>query len=280
MPCAPALAVIGPCRRAEHLAAIEALEGVRLVEAAEPLADPAVRGVVICTPLAERAHWIGQAAAAGKHILCESPPAATFQRLGQLADRCRGAGVELAATAEVLVSPFAAQVHQALGQGLSGAPLFFELRIAIPQSWVKDAREGLLLGHGLAYWALIHEYFGALDSVYARARSLGLNRPQEDVAVAQLRFRNGVEGLVHLNGLGEQGRASLQIWGERGRNEFAAELPFDLRPQYENFLAALNNGTAPVLSGGPLLEGMKWAGWFRQSARLDREVFAKEVCLD
>ncbi len=274
-----ALAIIGACRLAEHLAAIEALGGVRLLQAAEALGDPAVRGVVVCAPLRERAHWIRQAAAAGKHVLCAFPPAATFQRLRELVDCCGAAGVELAAFAEALFSPLAAQARQALGQNLLGAPLFFELRVSLPQSWIKDTREGLLLFCGPAYFSLIHEYFGALDSVYARARSLGLNRPEEDVVVAQLRFRNGVEGSVHLNGLGGQGRVVLQIWGERAAREFAADLPLDLRPQYRDFLAAIETGRAPALSGARLLESLKWVEWFRQAARFDREVFAHEVCL-
>lgn len=291
MPCAPAVAILGTCRLAEHLAAIEALDKIRpnalgtsrFADPAQALSHPEVRGVVICTPLAEREYWVCQAAAAGKQVFCESPPAATFQRLQKMVDCCRRAGVELAVAAAELFSPFAREVCRLLGPGVIGAPLFFELRLAIPQRWLRDTREGLLLFHGLGYFSLLSGCFGPLDSVYARTRSLGLNRPEEDAAVAQLRFRNGIEGVVQLNGLGARGRVGLQVWGERGEREFEAELPFlpdqGLRLQYEDFIEVIERGTCPAASGARLLDSMGWVEWFQQSARLDREVFASEVSI-
>lgn len=299
MPALPSLglALLGSGNFAAHLAAIRTTADLRLVGGwGEALADsgcevftdpsqalihPDVRGVVICTPLREREHWIGQALRAGRHVLCASPPAINYRRMKQLAADCRSAGVQICLVTRL---PYAAVVRELVSrneQEQKGGVLYFSLKAAIPKTLLRGTREGVLLHWGVECFKVLSECFGPLDSVYARSRSLGLNRPEEDVASALLRFRNGVEGMATLNGLGDEAGVELREWCERGDRilsfawgEITAQR---LEPQYADFKTLLAEGCTPANTLEGMLEGVKWAEWFQQSARLDREIHAEEV---
>ena len=61
----------------------------------EVLADAEVRAVYIPLPTALHCEWTLKAAAAGKHVLCEKPLAASFGEAAEMARACSAAGVAL-----------------------------------------------------------------------------------------------------------------------------------------------------------------------------------------
>lgn len=291
MPALPSLglALLGSCNLPGHLAAIRNTPGLEVVgcwgvlpaDAAGPLfADPSallhhpqVKGVVVCTQLHEREYWAREAIRAGRQVLCTSFPAVSYRRLKQLVEEGRSAGVQVCFVPRLVGPP-------GWMAGRSEGVLYFSLRAAIPQDQLQGTREGVLIHWGAECLQLLADRHGALDSAYARSRSLGLNRPEEDVVTAQLRFKNGIEGLVSLNGLGAQSGVVLEEWGE-GKDRICSmnwRVPEDgyLEP-YREFRGLLAEGLAPAIHVGQRLEGLKWAEWFQQSARLDREIYANEV---
>lgn len=285
----PGLALLGSCNLAAHLAAIRA-QDLRVVgcwsedsvatesrvfaEPSQALNHPETQGVVVCTPLHEREHWVRQAVRAAKPVLCVAPPAKNFTQMVQLAAEAKEAGVQI-----LLVSRL--RLHADAWPIRPVGVLYFSLRADIPRQLLHDTREGVLLHWGAELLQVMADRFGPLESVYARTRSLGINRPEEDLVSALLRFRNGVEGLAEFNGLGEGTGVELREWSAAGAGEsrvswgtLTAQL---LEPHYREFKALLTSGQLPGTNLAARLEGFRWAEWLQQSARLDREIHAKEV---
>jgi UDP-N-acetylglucosamine 3-dehydrogenase len=80
--------------RADQLAADVGCEVA--LDFAALLSDPAVAGVVICVPNDLHVDYVCQAAAAGKHVLCEKPIALTLDDAHRAASCASAAGVSLA----------------------------------------------------------------------------------------------------------------------------------------------------------------------------------------
>jgi predicted dehydrogenase len=292
MPALPShgLALLGSCNLAAHLAAIQGTPGLAVVgcwgvlspdalvpsfgDPAALLHHPQVRGVVVATDFPEREYWARQAILAGKHVLCPALPAASYQLLKTLVEQGVAAGVHLCLIPRLVPCP------ELTGQSAQEV-LYFALRAAVPQDQLQDRGEGILFFWGGECLQLLAERYGALDSAYARTRSLGINRPEEDVASAQLRFRNGIEGLVCLTGLAGRSGVELEEWREGGQLSFrcAWQSPgaAGLAGPYREFGRLLAEGVPPPCGLGSFLEGLRWAEWFGQSARLDREIHADEV---
>lgn len=300
MGAAVGLAVLGQCRLDNHLAALEGLEGTRLVgcsleekasdcglpqelllgDHAEAVNHSDVQAVIVCTSLPQRNYWIIQAAASGKHVFSESPFAATFSQASEVVNSCSSAGIELAVRARHLSSALDMEIRRLLEEQTIGPLLFFDLKVSALSQCLRNKKEGVLLLHGLEYLSFIGRHLGPLDSLYAHTRSLGLNRPAEDIAVAQLWFKNGLEGIVQINGLGEQNEVSLRVYGRHGTmksNNGWGENLDGLRLQYEDFIECISHGRRPVWSGEKALEGLYWAHWIHQAARLGREIARPEV---
>ena len=295
------LAIIGQVGRAHYLGALDDTERARLVGAApdrglrresSPVAPgglgpeaalrhPEVGGIIICAALEERDYWIRRVASAGKAVLCQPPVAPTCARAVEVVEFCASRGVPLGVAADLLFSPLATGVGRVVRERHLGPLLFVDLKVAVPQDRLRDVSEGVLLSHGTGYLSLLLRCFGELDWVYGRTRSLGLNRPTEDVVVAQLRFRSGMEGLLQINGLERRGGADLEVYGVRGKREFRTEEPSSsregLRSAHRDFVGALQHGRAPAFGGLEAAAANHLVDWIRQSARLEREVSAKEV---
>lgn len=286
-----------------HLAAIEALPRLKLVghcsgvgetEVQElsrlasthgthdqVLDDGDVRAVAVCTSPAERPYWIRRSATAGKHVLVESPVVSSYRQGRDLADHCRRMGTCLAVVAPPLYSELARAVKKCDRDGQLGRLLYFDLTSHTAKESLASGREGVLLLQGVFAMVILTGRFGHLDSVYARTRSLGLNRAAEDIAVAQLRFQNGLEGTVQINGLESRSEMTLRIYGSDGADEIRSDLECTtgdgLRDQYESFMAAAEGGADPDFGSRELVQGLFMLEWLNQSARQDREVYRREV---
>ena len=112
-----------------------------------------------------------------------------------------------------------------------------------------------------------------------------MNRPAEDVVVAQLRFKHGLEMVVHINGLGDGEEAVLQLYGYRGAtNELRAGLldsfSEGLQFQYRDFAQVIGRGTEPVFDGTKALSSQYCVGWIHQSARQEKELVRRDVLIE
>ena len=306
------LAILGEIRFARrHLEAIERIPSLHLVgyasergavepnrpnhELESPLSarrygscdeavdDPAVSGMVICTISSQRAYWSRRAAAAGKHVLCETPAATSLAAALDLISCCETSGVEFALADALLDCGITHCARRLATEGKLGRPLFVEVQISVPRDRVAQSQNGVLLEYGTGMASLVESTFGRIDSVYGRTRSFALNRPQEDVAVAQLRFANGVEGLFQVNGLGEQSELRIEVHGSKGSARLVQQSPVEsssgLARLYANFADLLHRGRRPLYGGETMKKGLLAVEWIQQSARQDREVHRRELCL-
>ena len=211
------MAIVGTHRLAAHVAAIESVPSVRLigtvreetdgsVSVPEPmLKDPRVGALAVLTRAADREYWIRKAADCGRHVLSEQPVFSAHQAV-KLSSHCHHNGVALCVAGRFSSEPERALL-EALAEGVLGTIVFIALDVFIPRDWIPQCTEqGVVAECGAPFGALLQHCFGPIDTVYARTRSLIANRPQEDVALVQLHFKDGTEGTLQINALGSRAR--------------------------------------------------------------------------
>ncbi|HWI80363.1 MAG TPA: Gfo/Idh/MocA family oxidoreductase, partial [Ramlibacter sp.] len=92
----------------------------------EVLSDPAVQGVVLCTPHTQHTDQIVAAARAGKHVFCEKPLSMTRLDVLRAVAAVEEAGVALAVGHEKRFEPPVMEVMRLLKSGALGTPLQVE----------------------------------------------------------------------------------------------------------------------------------------------------------
>ncbi len=280
------VAVLGTEERGRHLAAVDAVEGLRALEPAGEespegwLADPRVGIVTVLSPPSERGYWVRQALEAGNGVLCACPPVAG-RRAGDLRDLV---GVErqemLRIDAPSMHSGFADEVRRSVTR-VEG-PVFARLRVRVPRTW--SGTGGVLRSHALWGPLLLEELFGRIDTVAAHTRAMVRNRPEEDLALAHMEFLNGLEAVLEVHALGAETEAdaAFELYGHRGRALVHEDLRearmTGLRRQYGDLLAAAQGREA---APDPLAEGLgralQLAAWLHRAARHGRRLGEREL---
>ena len=285
---------------AAHVSAIEAVPTLELVaregdeialsEAAvcEALSDSRVNAVAVATQPADREYWVRRAAAAGRHVLCELPVVNSAAAATKLRNHCRDVGVELCLASRCSPEPERSLRALVTDDDL-GAVVFVELSIFAPRTWLAAGQQGVVLEYGAHLMSVMEDCLGPIDTITARTRSLVTNRPQEDVAVAQLRFRNGTEGLLQVNGLGTEAGVRAAVYGGAGSRTVETVLretdAIALQRAYEELAClATTRGesgpaAAPPSSARAMVDGLFIVDWIHQSARHDTEVMRRDVRL-
>jgi predicted dehydrogenase len=189
--------------------------------------------VDICTPTHLHHAHVLQAAAAGKHIICEKPLALTVAEAQEMVTVCEKAGVKLLVAHVVRFFPEYAQAKFAVDRGEIGNVAVVRLTRASFQpkmaegNWFLDFSKsgGMLLD------LMIHDFdyarwvAGEVESVFAKSvRSAAPDSPN-DYGIAILRHTNGAISNV------EGGwaypppmfRTALEIAGDAGLIEHPAE---------------------------------------------------------
>lgn len=110
-------AVIPAIEASEHawLAAVGSRAGTTSYN--DVLADPDVEVVYLPLPNGLHAEWTTRAAAAGKHVLCEKPLAATAKQAAAMVTACAAAGVKLF---EAWMTPFSPPWAEAIERSRVG----------------------------------------------------------------------------------------------------------------------------------------------------------------
>lgn len=244
--------------------------------------DADVEAVVVNVETDEREYWVKRAAEAGKHVLCDSPVVPTFSKARCLVSSFEANGLTFAMTDELFYSAIAKRARKTVAGGTLGRLLFVDAKVSVPRRWLAPRNAGVMLEYGSSTAVLLQEIIGRLDTAHGRTRSFGVNRPEEDVAVTNLGFVNGVEGILQVIGLGERSELKLEIHGSTGSATFLQQLPIQSRDGlaqiYEGFSRALRGGPSPC--GAQVLQDSSFiVNWIQQSARLGREISRKEVNL-
>jgi predicted dehydrogenase len=116
-----------------------------LEEYAECLENPDVAVVYIATPPGEHEAVTVQAAAAGKHVLCEKPLAATVEQSARMVAACRENGVLLMTAYRKYFEPSARYLKKLIRDGALGRidiihTAFSELQSPASPAWLLDLK--------------------------------------------------------------------------------------------------------------------------------------------
>ena len=235
--------------------------------------------VVLGPDVNDRTYWLTEATRAGKHALCTPPFSVSYKRTKQLQREFEGNQLRLACLSGAGHWELASWFTRA--QTKTGSPTFINMSLAIAKADLRNEAEGILLRHAVPFLTLLG-MFGDVDAVYARTRSLSLNRPTEDIAIALIKFAHGLEASVQFNGLGTHRRVNADFYGKRGDAKFelkAAELTMSFGHQISHFASSISGNSSRDTRKGPMF-GHFLACWMIQSSRFDRELNRKAVHLD
>ncbi len=172
-------------------------------------------------------------------------------------------------------------LREALADRALGTIVFIALDVFIPRDWTRcTAQQGVVAEFAAPFAVLLQHCFGPIDTIYSRTRSLVANRPQEDIAVVQLRFKDATEGTLQINALGSRARVCIAVYGSKGSAAFEVDLhqsdAIGLRESYEELGQAITEtpSQAAERSSGAttFVEGLFVADWIHQSARHNTEV--------
>jgi predicted dehydrogenase len=221
----------------------------------------AVDVIDICTPTHLHHGIVLQAAAAGKHIICEKPLARTVAQAQEMIRVCRNAGVRLFVAHVVRFFPEYALAKAQVQAGKVGKPAVVRLargsyRPKKPSgNWFLDVEKsgGMMLDlmiHDLDYARWIS---GEVESVFAKNVSTLHPNSATEFGIAILKHTSGA--LSHVVGAWAYPpptfRTSFEIAGDGGLIEWSSDSTAPI-----NLLLRKDNADAPDvgLPGSPVAE--------------------------
>jgi predicted dehydrogenase len=164
-----------------------------------------------------------RAAEAGKHVFCEKPIARTVADAEAMTAACERAGVVFQVGHVVRFFPEYAKIKDVLDAGTIGqVAMVRTMRRSAPvmerSPWFADLEKN----GGLIIDLMIHDldtlrwYFGDVERLYAHGLSYTEWQTTRDIAMASVRFRNGV--IAHLDASWAHGGfyTAIEIAGEKG----------------------------------------------------------------
>ncbi|MBN1146092.1 MAG: Gfo/Idh/MocA family oxidoreductase [Anaerolineales bacterium] len=212
---------------------------------------PDVDVVDICTPTHLHYEMALQAAAQGKHIVCEKPLARDVQQAREMLAACQKAGVHLLVAHVVRFFPEYALAKAAVDEGQIGRPGVVRLsrgsyrpKKPVGNWFLDEAKSG-----GILMDLMIHDFdyarwiAGEVQSVFAR--KLSASRPEAaiDYGLAILKHKSGA--LSHIAGAWAYPpptfRTHIEIAGDAGLIEFDSQ---DTAP-IQTLLHKSGSGDAP-----------------------------------
>ncbi|HEV2127170.1 MAG TPA: Gfo/Idh/MocA family oxidoreductase [Thermomicrobiales bacterium] len=189
----------------------------------EALGDPEVDAVLIALPTSAHRMATERAAEAGKHVFCEKPIARHVEDAVAMTEACERADVIFQVGHVVRFFPEYARIKQVLDAGTLGQIAMVRTqRRSAPvmerSPWFADLEKN----GGIIIDLMIHDldtlrwYFGDVERVFAHGLSYTEWQQSRDVAMASLRFRNGV--IAHLDASWAHGGfyTAIEVAGEKG----------------------------------------------------------------
>lgn len=201
-----------------------------------------VDAVVICTPNKLHRPMTLDALAAGVHVLCEKPMAATTPETTRMVEAARKAGRILQINHTLHYYPPYAAFAKLVQQGVIGTPIHLRCLRAggtTPDvgwspgaTWfVQKAWEGgIVLDIGVHMAEMMRWTAGPVTEL---AAFTGTRKPGIDVvdnASVIMRFENGATGVLELSWVTPCGGGFLEVYGEKGtlRMGFTEAAPIEL----------------------------------------------------
>jgi predicted dehydrogenase len=182
-------------------AAFASQQGIPLSSFDDALQDPAVQGVVLCTPHTLHTEQIVRAANAGKHVFCEKPLSLTRNDCLRAVEACNSNGAVLAVGHEKRFEPPIQEALRLVKAGELGTPLQIEANfvqdkfLSLPaDNWrlsAKEAPAGPMTATGIHLLDLSVGVFGAAQRVFASVKTLGSHLANGDTLAILVDFGKG-----------------------------------------------------------------------------------------
>lgn len=180
----------------------------------EMLEDPRVAVVNVLTPNHLHFDAVMKAAAAGKHVLVEKPPAMSLREVDTMAEHCRAAGVRAGVVLQCRTRKAIQAIKRAVEQGRFGRLLHADTYMKWYRSidyykmdaWrtLRRAGAGVTIQQAFHYIDLLGYLAGPVARVEARMRNLAHPGIElEDTVLAFVDYRSGAQGVV---------QASTALW--------------------------------------------------------------------
>jgi predicted dehydrogenase len=170
------------------------------------LGNPAVQGVVLCTPHTLHTDQIVRAANAKKHVFCEKPLAMSRADVLKSVKACNDNGVKLAVGHEKRFEPPIQELMRMVKAGELGTPLQIEANfvqdkfLSLPaDNWrlsAKEAPAGPMTATGIHLLDLSVGVMGPAERALASVRTLGSELRNGDTLGILVNFRSGGNALL------------------------------------------------------------------------------------
>jgi predicted dehydrogenase len=182
--------------------------GVPVVDSVDRiLGDRSIDLVLVLTPPWTHTDLVGQAAAAGKHVLLEKPVDATAERSAAIVQACDRAGVRLAIVFQHRFRPAALELATLVRDGRLGKLLSASASIRwwrSPEYFAQPGRGtfardggGVLLTQAIHTLDLLLHLAGPAAEVMAYTDTSPLRRiDTEDIVAGCVRYANGASGVI------------------------------------------------------------------------------------
>jgi predicted dehydrogenase len=170
------------------------------------LKDPAIQGVVLCTPHTQHTEQIIAAANAGKHVFCEKPLSMTRADVLRAIKAVNDNKVALAVGHERRFEPPVLEAMRIIQSGELGTPLQVEANFSqdkfltlAADNWRlsgKEAPAGPMTATGIHLLDLSVGVFGEAERVFASVKQLGSQLVNGDTLAILVSFKNGGHALI------------------------------------------------------------------------------------
>ena len=190
---------------------------------AEIFADPEIDAVYLATPVFLHCLHTIEAAAHGKHVLCEKPMAMDAAECQQMVDACRHHGVKLGIAYYRRFYPVVGKIQEFLKSGALGKVILVRTTLVEPTplepaAWrfVPDEGGGGLLMDMVSHRLdLLCMLFGEPLSVSALTDTRELHIPVEDTGSLLIQFEEGVQAAVFASHCVHAPMDEFEIFGTR-----------------------------------------------------------------
>lgn len=221
---------------ADRRNSVAAKHGLTAVDDPDAIfADPSIDAVLILTPPNTHLELVGNAAAAGKHILLEKPLEVSLARSEALVQAASDAGVTLAVVLQLRFRLAVTEMAGIIRSGRLGTIVSAsaQLRNWRPQSYYDQPGRGTLArdGGGVLLTQAIHtldlliSLAGLPTEVSAYATTTLIHTMEtEDLVVAAVRYQNGAIGTIQATTTAYPGFPDrIEIIGTRGTASLTGE---------------------------------------------------------
>ena len=233
------------------------------------LADSEVDAVYVSSPVYLHCEHVLEAAAQGKHVLCEKPMALSADECQRMIAACEKAGVHLEVCFVLRGWPVYQQVKEMIAAGRLGQMIQLRAHLAkwTPRQegeWRLDPAQGgggVLMDVGAHYLDLFRFLAGDFAQIAYMGSSAVFNWAVEESAFALVAFESGAHGSLGLSCAVPHSGNVLEVYGTEGTLLMGKAMKMvtaageqTLPIEYPDYYSGLlSHFCGCVLEGGPAL---------------------------